>query len=134
MRQVAHLNAGIDKEYKSHNQESRIERFKNAGAEPKMPNLGSESYLIDLLFQIGTSKQGASGLIPIEWVDLKAFCDVTGTQLTREEALIIKSLSADFVSQINASRNPSEPPPFQDGALKTAAKVLFANHPRYANK
>lgn len=99
-----------------------------------MPKLGSESYLLDVLFEIGTSKQGANGLIPLDWVDIKAYCDLTATQLTREEVLIIKSLSSDFVSQINASRNPHEPPPFADDALKNAAKVLFANHPNNKNR
>ena len=99
-----------------------------------MPDIEKGDYLIDYLYEIGTSKSGANGAVPIDWVDIKAWSDLTGVRLTREEALIIKGLSSDFVSQMSRSRNPNEPSPYLPAQSNVSRMILFQNHPAYKDK
>lgn len=92
-----------------------------------MPEISKGKYLIDVLLEIGMSKSGGFGAIPIDWQDIYAYCMLTATRLTREEVLIIRRLSRAYVSQLNSSKEDGALPPYADRA--NPAALLFANHP-----
>ena len=74
------------------------------GLQPSFPIVEQGKFILDLMGDIGWSKQGGMGLAPIDWVDIKAFSDLTGIVFTKDEAILIKKLSEDFVSQMHESK------------------------------
>ena len=51
------------------------------------------------------------GAAPIEWVDIKAWAELTGTELHAEESKILRELSFLYVSQYNNSKAHDCPAP-----------------------
>lgn len=54
------------------------------------------------------------GVAPIEWVDIKAWAQLTGTELYPEESKILRELSFHYVSQYNISKAHDCPAPEND--------------------
>lgn len=82
---------------------------------------------MEVLFEIGLSKSGGFGAVPMDWQDIYAYCALTSTQLTREEVLLLRRLSRAYVSQLNSSKEDNTPAPYHD--TQRGAVLLFANHP-----
>ena len=52
------------------------------------------------------------GMVPIEWADILAWVQLTGTELYPEEARILRELSFAYVAQYTVSKDPDCPAPF----------------------
>lgn len=52
-------------------------------------------------------QQTSYGLIPLTWVEIKAWNDVLNLNLTTRELLAIKKMSSAYVNQHDASKDPS---------------------------
>lgn len=68
-------------------------------------------HLVDWLFEIGP----ATGEHPIGFADLVAWQDITGVELDPWEARTLRRLSAEYLAQRHASRDPGAPPPYSAG-------------------
>lgn len=70
-----------------------------------------------------------SGPVPVSFTEIHAWSSITQTQITSEEALIVRLLSRDYCGSYHDSSNRSSPPPFagdgeEDRAL--AAGIMEA--------
>lgn len=104
------------------NSESRYQKFRriaDSGRDAphlEMPEIEGGAYLIEYLAEIGEAKHGSTGIVPIEWIDIKAWQDVTGMVLNMWEAKTIKYLSAVYVNQYIEAGDPNCPPPWMSRA------------------
>ena len=67
-----------------------------------------------MLAEIGTYKQGFSGIQALDWVDIKAYADLMGIDLTAEEVRLLKKLSEDYVNQFYKSKDQFANSPYTD--------------------
>ncbi|MCK4706858.1 MAG: hypothetical protein KAT90_15395 [Gammaproteobacteria bacterium] len=109
---MAWLNA-IPKDSK----ESRLKQIdaiaeaEDAQPEYQLPEIGDAMYLVNALAEIGQGKTSGDMLIPIDWLDLKAWADMTGAAMSAGEFEAIRGLSSDYVSQFYRSRDADCPMP-----------------------
>lgn len=54
--------------------------------------------------ELGLQKNSGMGAVPVDWVDIKAWAQLTGTELHAEESRILRLLSFHYVSQYNISK------------------------------
>lgn len=78
-----------------------------------MPPIAGGEHIIDMLFELGVSNSSNSA---IEFSEIKAWSELTGTVLTSFEALTIRELSSAYVIQLNKSVNRHEPAPYYVGS------------------
>lgn len=114
---MAWLNTTPDKPDNNKRKEppalTRIERYKATESTLlTMPDLEEEYYLVELWREIGMFQHGASGAIPLEWGEIKAYCDLTGVCLDPWEATTIRDLSKSYVSMLYQAREPNCKPPY----------------------
>jgi hypothetical protein len=102
----------MDKDDKA--KSSRMSRLLKQGLQPSFPDIKQGKFILDLMSDIGWSKQGAMGLVPLDWVDIKAFSDLTGIIFTKDESILIKKLSENFVSQMHDSKYTDTYAPYLD--------------------
>lgn len=88
--------------------------MREQGYEPSFPDIKKGRELLKMTLDIGIAKSGFSGPAPIEWVDLQAWSDISGVQLSYEEAKIIKKISSDYCSQIQKSKSFNAVAPYLD--------------------
>ncbi len=62
-------------------------------------------------YELGLQKSGGMGMIPIDWVDIKAWAELTGTELHAEESKLLRELSFLYVSTYNSSKSHDCPAP-----------------------
>lgn len=78
-----------------------------------MPEIEFGQYLLDYAFEIGPSKSSGQGPVIIEWVDIEAWCILTGVRLDLWELLVLREISKAFVSQYYLSEGAIIPSPYQ---------------------
>lgn len=78
-----------------------------------MPKIEYGQYLLDYAFEIGPSRSSGQGPLTIEWVDIKAWCELTGVILDLWELLVIREISKAFVAQYYVSEGAIVPSPYQ---------------------
>jgi hypothetical protein len=109
VRQLAWLNAVPDKET-----ETRRDLLKS---NIEMPSCATK-YLIDCLFDIGPILATGTGNISINHLDIRAWVENTGIQLNVWECRTVRSLSIEYLHQINMSSSKNTPAPFgKDGTI-----------------
>jgi hypothetical protein len=91
-----------------------MKELNDLGLSPSFPDIKKGRELTNMLFQIGVYKQGFSGIVPVDWVDIKAWSDLTGVVLTGEEARILRKLSEDYCQQFSTSKHITTKSPFFD--------------------
>lgn len=124
VKQLAHL-------YANFNDDNRANKILAAGESLPLPPVSSLKYLLNLLFEIGVSKPSAVGAIPIDWVDIDSYVQLTQTKLLRQETIILRNLSKLYCNQLKLSEKPI-PAPWGEGDANKAMRLsLFANHPNY---
>ena len=64
--------------------------------------------------ELGLQKNTGMGVAPVDWVDIKAWAQLTGTELHAEESKILRQLSFYYVSQYNNSKAHDCPAPEND--------------------
>lgn len=80
----------------------------------ELPDVIVAPYLIQYAHELGLQKNTGMGVAPIEWVDIKAWAQLTGTELYPEESKILRELSFHYVSQYNISKAHDCPAPEND--------------------
>lgn len=76
-----------------------------------MPSLeGAPAYLIDYLFEIGPVSEGGMGAAALTFVEIDAFCRLTGVRFRPWEVRLLKKLSREYVKQLH---DDSQKPPWQ---------------------
>ena len=86
---------------------------------------------MDALSEIGEGKHSGDILTSIGWVDIDAWMSATGSRMTPGELAGLRHLSAAYVSQHYASRDPACVSPCivdapDAGAVESKLKSLFA--------
>lgn len=75
---------------------------------------------------MGYSKPGAMGMIPLDWLDIKAFSDLTGIMFSKDESILIKKLSEAYVSQMQSSKYLDTFAPYLDEReINNGLNMLF---------
>lgn len=64
-----------------------------------------------MLSEIGEGKTSGGSLAPINWIDIKAWIDVTGSQITAGEAEALRTMSSVYVNQFYDSMDKACPSP-----------------------
>jgi hypothetical protein len=77
----------------------------------QFPEKGPLEYLINYLSEIGEAELNGENLTSIGWQTMRAWAEMTGTQLTSGEALSVHQLSGVYVSQYYQSSDAACPAP-----------------------
>jgi hypothetical protein len=91
---------------------SRWERYVAAGVDPPLPPVEAGWYLVEAFQEIGFASQTADGPIPLGWYDLAGFAR-WDDGLTREEAIMLRRMSAAFLEGMQVGASPLGIPPWQ---------------------
>jgi len=79
------------------------------------------------LLEIGPGKLTDAGVVPVEWIDIKAWAEMTKTDLPGHESLLIRQLSKDYCNQYVKGRKPSCPEPGDPVEVRKNVAVSFRN-------
>jgi hypothetical protein len=74
--------------------------------------LPGDGYLLDDFVSIGRMRHGDMGMTPLSWQDIAAWENVTGADITGDEAALIHSLSRDYVVSYRSASSKNPTPPF----------------------
>lgn len=86
-----------------------------------MPDVAGFRYLIDLMLDV-VGPNG--GLLQLDMQEIKAWCELSGVELTPWEASTIRNMSRAYVVQFNRSNDSMESPPYYEdgGTVDVSAK------------
>jgi hypothetical protein len=73
---------------------------------------GSE-YLVALLHSAGTATQTGMGLVPLQWVELRAWTETLGVQHTAWELETIRRMSEAYASEFSQASDKKRPIPYK---------------------
>jgi hypothetical protein len=76
-----------------------------------LPGVDHGSQVLEWLHEVGPTEPSANGPIAVTWREINAWKQATETAITREELVMLRKLSGEYVAQYNRSDNPNEPPP-----------------------
>ena len=103
------------------------------GIEPEyqLPDIGEAEYIVSALSEIGEGKISGDRLVSIDWIDIKAWIEVTGAQISAGEAEARKGLSGTYVSQYYEAMEKDCPSPNIERpktreAIASKIKSMFA--------
>lgn len=68
--------------------------------------------MLGYIDEVGLSKSGMAGIVPIDWADIESWVNVTDTCLETWEAKAIMNLSREYCYQFSISSDPKCPPPY----------------------
>lgn len=94
--------------------ESRAKAFSPDDPRLTLPEHEHGGYLIDLLAELGFARQGPE---PIDYQEVKAFCELTDTVLTPWEVESLRVLSDAYVVQLHRSRDSNAAAPYDERSL-----------------
>lgn len=95
-----------------------------------MPPLKHGAYLIELLHDAGTMSTSDGIARSLTWMDLQAWNQLSGTQLTPWECETIRAASAAYARTYNAASDPNCPQPMapaMDEAKRAAVSSGLKN-------
>jgi hypothetical protein len=90
---------------------SRRRKIEETGGVLPLPDCPSEQ-LVKWLFEIGPVMSSGMGPMPITWSELKAWQELTGTELEPWEARTLVALSREFAGEAVAAAKIDCPAPF----------------------
>lgn len=103
---------------KGQKRKTRFEQLYSVDNPPEMPEVDSD-LLIGYMHSCGWYSIGAAGVIPITWVELKAWAECTRRWVEPIEFEIMSEMSQAYVSELNAaSEDKNLPPPYAAGTSK----------------
>lgn len=79
---------------------------------PEMPELVGGEQVLLYLWEVGPALPGASGPEPLTHLEIRAWQDNTGNELTCWEALTLRRLSIEYIAEFEAAKTPNRLPPF----------------------
>lgn len=102
---------------------SRLELTRRAGNEPDFPECDA-IYLANYLWEIGPVSSGGMGPAPITHMEIRAWQENTGIDLSSWEARTLRDLSGAYLGQSSQSEDPSCPAPWSTVSLEDRRKML----------
>lgn len=115
----------------------RIEILEQRGsALTALPEVETDSHLLEWLQELGFCEQGYSGPAPLTYQEIQAWAQMTGIAPTWQESRFLKMLSHDYCAQYHKSDDRDAPPPYSSDefdrvALSDRIKAVFRSHSRY---
>lgn len=118
VRQLAWLNTAPTDKSKAIDQVegpplTRLQKLKAEDLKPDLPPL-PVPHLVEYLLEIGPVVPAGMGAGPIEWRDIAAWSDLTGTALEAWEARLLRRLSADYLAESRLAEKPEAPAPWTE--------------------
>lgn len=129
-RKLGWLNSAPDKDYKPPKQKTRFEvlSISETYAHAKeLPEIKGVEYLVNWMTEVGLYKQSGFGLVPVDWVDIKAWAEMTGTRFTAEEALALMAASRAYCAEYSQGSNPQRVAPDDERGYGYSPEVVSAN-------
>jgi len=96
---------------KTDRQMDKLAESADVDPEYQMPDIGEAEYLVSALSEVGEGKISDGRLTSIDWVDIKAWIDVTGAEISPGEAEALRMLSSVYVSQYYEAMEKGCPSP-----------------------
>jgi len=69
------------------------------------------TYLLEHFYELGWCKQSGDATVPMDWVDIKAWSDVTETNIDAWESVTLVEMSSAYVSWHYKAKDMDCPPP-----------------------
>lgn len=92
-----------------------------------IPDIDGAEQIIAWLDEIGFYRVGDMGIRPIDWQELKAWADMTATELTPQQSISIIKASQSYVSAYQSGSNPNAPDPSTGADYDTSvASAMFS--------
>jgi len=85
--------------------------YRIAGKTPQFPDVKGAEFLINHLNNMGWSRAGAMGIVPITFEEIRAYKEVTNSSFSGEEAILLYKMSENFVRYAQ-NRDPSVKAPY----------------------
>ena len=98
---------------KQRDRKSRQETLTDRGISPQYPHIEVGEYLIDYLFELGPVMYTGEGIAPVNFGEIESWALLTGTPVSPFDAKALRFLSASFVRQANAAKDPKCPSPWE---------------------
>ncbi len=80
------------------------------------------AHLVGWLFEVGPGHDGK----PIAWRDIEAWRNMTGTHVAPNEAIALRTLSAEYMAELHESRKPERVRPNADRTMENALNLKAA--------
>lgn len=80
-----------------------------------MPETFGLEYLIEHMLTIGPGLSGAMGMVPLDFNEIRAWCECSSVPLTGFECTTIRDLSRAYVGQMSVSSKTDCPAPWVKG-------------------
>ena len=94
--------------------ESRGKTFAPDDPRLKLPDHEKGGYLLDVFSELGFARQGPE---PVNYQEIKAYCELTDTELTPWEVETVRMLSDAYVVQLLRSKESNAPAPYDERSL-----------------
>lgn len=92
---------------------TRLEYYEEQGSElVNLPDVAGFEYLLNALFDCGPVKSAFQGAEAIGYVDIAAYVESTGADLSGNDCRLIRKLSRAYADQMVDSRSANCPPPY----------------------
>jgi hypothetical protein len=79
------------------------------------PLLQGDWYLLNDFMATGRLRNDAMGIMPLSWLDIAAWMQVSGAEITGEEAELMRTLSMAYVSELRKASGKTPTPPYVGG-------------------
>ena len=106
---------------------TRRERLKADGKSPSSPPIPFAAYLVDYLLDAGTFSTSGMGRTPLSHIEIRAWQQNVGLDLSPWEASTLRILSVEYVASAQAAEEPDCKPPLADAAEVKAMQVADIN-------
>lgn len=84
------------------------------------------AHLASWLFEVGPVLPGSMGPVPVTFSELFAWSGMTGQRITSEESVLLRSLSRDYCSQLQAAKARNAAPPYAPDGNTIGAGIMAA--------
>ena len=92
---------------------SRLEYRQLKGLPISLPKLKNSQHILDHINEVGLSKAGMSGILPVDWSDIESWVKLTHTVLETWEAKLLMTISREYCYQFNSSSAIDCPAPYK---------------------
>lgn len=92
-------------------EQSRLQSLLDEGGEPLLPEVRLP-HLIEFFFRVGPTLPGGMGPAPLSHLELRAWQENVGVELTPWEVEALWRLSREYIAEYQDAESPDRPPPW----------------------
>lgn len=92
---------------------TRLQKLRARGRPLGLPELGSLSYMVELLFRAGPLMSGAMGMVPLSWSEVHAFASVSMEFSSPWEVETLREMSLSFHKGLDDGKDIFSIPPVE---------------------